>query len=99
MEHSKYEALLSFLSFSLNLNTFTYCSLSQRNLKNFYILCAEFLETNFPNYDLSVHGKDWKTCITNVNAMIRCLRSETKTNPVSCPEVIIYLLNLCFLLR
>ncbi|NXO10136.1 BEND2 protein, partial [Oriolus oriolus] len=40
----------------------------------------EFLETNFPTYDLSAHGKDWKTCITNVNAMIRCLRSETKAN-------------------
>ncbi|NWW88828.1 BEND2 protein, partial [Rhynochetos jubatus] len=43
----------------------------------------EFLATNFPSYDLSEHGKDWKTCITNVNAMIRCLRSETKINPVS----------------
>ncbi|XP_064928377.1 BEN domain-containing protein 2 isoform X2 [Columba livia] len=41
----------------------------------------EFLATNFPTYDLSEHGKDWKTCITNVNAMIRCLRSETKINP------------------
>ncbi|XP_068251672.1 BEN domain-containing protein 2 isoform X2 [Nyctibius grandis] len=41
----------------------------------------EFLATNFPSYDLSEHGKDWKTCITNVNAMIRCLRSETKINP------------------
>ncbi|KFV01120.1 BEN domain-containing protein 2, partial [Tauraco erythrolophus] len=51
----------------------------------------EFLATNFPNYDLSEHGKDWKTCITNVNAMIRCLRSETKRNPVSCLKVIIYL--------
>ncbi|XP_050188514.1 BEN domain-containing protein 2 [Myiozetetes cayanensis] len=40
----------------------------------------EFLAANFPTYDLSEHGKDWKTCITNVNAMIRCLRSETKTN-------------------
>ncbi|NXN35477.1 BEND2 protein, partial [Rhinoptilus africanus] len=45
----------------------------------------EFLATNFPNYDLSEHGKDWKTCITNVNAMIRCLRSETKINPVTYP--------------
>ncbi|NXC50850.1 BEND2 protein, partial [Penelope pileata] len=43
----------------------------------------EFLATNFPNYDLSEYGKDWKTCITNVNAMIRCLRSETKINQVS----------------
>ncbi|NXI36393.1 BEND2 protein, partial [Galbula dea] len=40
----------------------------------------EFLAAHFPNYDLSEHGKDWKTCITNVNAMIRCLRSETKKN-------------------
>ncbi|KGL86477.1 BEN domain-containing protein 2, partial [Charadrius vociferus] len=47
----------------------------------------EFLATNFPNYDLREHGKDWKTCITNVNAMIRCLRSETKINPVSCLKV------------
>ncbi|XP_059695815.1 BEN domain-containing protein 2 [Haemorhous mexicanus] len=38
----------------------------------------EFLATNFPTYDLSEHGKDWKTCITNVNSMIRSLRSETK---------------------
>ncbi|GAB0178541.1 BEN domain-containing protein 2 [Grus japonensis] len=41
----------------------------------------EFLATTFPNYDLSEHGKDWKTCITNVNAMIHCLRCETKINP------------------
>ncbi|XP_032866017.2 BEN domain-containing protein 2 isoform X2 [Tyto alba] len=41
----------------------------------------EFLATNFPNYDLSEYGKDWKTCITNVNAMIRCLRSETIIKP------------------
>ncbi|NWU07281.1 BEND2 protein, partial [Cephalopterus ornatus] len=47
----------------------------------------EFLATNFPTYDLSEHGKDWKTCITNVNAMIRCLRSETKTNSGSSLKV------------
>ncbi|XP_025917287.1 BEN domain-containing protein 2 isoform X3 [Apteryx rowi] len=41
----------------------------------------EFLAASFPSYDLSEYGKDWKTCITNVNAMIRCLRSETKINP------------------
>ncbi|NXE90320.1 BEND2 protein, partial [Menura novaehollandiae] len=46
----------------------------------------EFLATNFPTYDLSEHGKDWKTCITHVNAMIRCLRSETKTNSGSSPK-------------
>ncbi|NXM48498.1 BEND2 protein, partial [Gymnorhina tibicen] len=46
----------------------------------------EFLATNFPTYDLSEHGKDWKTCITNVNAMIRCLRSETKGNSASSPK-------------
>ncbi|XP_077672541.1 BEN domain-containing protein 2 isoform X3 [Eretmochelys imbricata] len=41
----------------------------------------EFLAAHFPNYDLSEYGRDWKTCITNVNAMIRCLRCETKINP------------------
>ncbi|NXH97477.1 BEND2 protein, partial [Pachycephala philippinensis] len=46
----------------------------------------EFLATNFPTYDLSEHGKDWKTCITNVNAMIRCLRSETKAKSASLPK-------------
>ncbi|NWU27527.1 BEND2 protein, partial [Dyaphorophyia castanea] len=46
----------------------------------------EFLATNFPTYDLSEHGKDWKTCITNVNAMICCLRSETKANSASSPK-------------
>ncbi|NXT61084.1 BEND2 protein, partial [Chaetops frenatus] len=46
----------------------------------------EFLATNFPTYDLSEHGKDWKTCITNVNSMIRCLRSETKANSTSSPK-------------
>ncbi|KFW79691.1 BEN domain-containing protein 2, partial [Manacus vitellinus] len=47
----------------------------------------EFLVTNFPTYDLSEHGKDWKTCITNVNAMIRCLRSETKRNSGSSLKI------------
>ncbi|XP_061483208.1 BEN domain-containing protein 2 isoform X2 [Rhineura floridana] len=42
----------------------------------------EFLATHFPSYDLSEDGRDWKTCITNVNAMIRCLRYETKTSPI-----------------
>ncbi|NWV63186.1 BEND2 protein, partial [Malurus elegans] len=46
----------------------------------------EFLATNFPTYDLSEHGKDWKTCITNVNAMIRCLRCETKANSARSPK-------------
>ncbi|NWV14104.1 BEND2 protein, partial [Ptilonorhynchus violaceus] len=46
----------------------------------------EFLAASFPTYDLSEHGKDWKTCITNVNSMIRCLRSETKTNSGSSPK-------------
>ncbi|KAM9036520.1 BEN domain-containing protein 2 [Sarcophilus harrisii] len=41
----------------------------------------EFLATHFPNYDLSEYGRDWKTCITNVNAMIRCLCREAKIRP------------------
>ncbi|XP_078088506.1 uncharacterized protein LOC144506366 isoform X2 [Mustelus asterias] len=36
----------------------------------------EFLCTLFPTYDLSEEGKDWKTCISNVNSMIRSLRCE-----------------------
>ncbi|XP_053243114.1 BEN domain-containing protein 2 isoform X4 [Podarcis raffonei] len=43
----------------------------------------EFLAAYFPSYDLSERGKDWKTCITNVNAMIRCLRYESKTSPIT----------------
>ncbi|XP_044285791.1 BEN domain-containing protein 2 isoform X2 [Varanus komodoensis] len=41
----------------------------------------EFLATYFSNYDLSERGRDWKACITNVNAMIRGLRCESKTKP------------------
>ncbi|XP_029459163.1 BEN domain-containing protein 2 isoform X2 [Rhinatrema bivittatum] len=37
----------------------------------------EFLAAAFPSYNLNEYGRDWKTCITNVNAMIRCLRCET----------------------
>ncbi|NWH92698.1 BEND2 protein, partial [Aegithalos caudatus] len=47
----------------------------------------EFLATNFPTYDLSEHGKDWKTCVTNVNSMIHCLRSETKRNSATSPKI------------
>ncbi|NWQ79991.1 BEND2 protein, partial [Columbina picui] len=58
------------------------CARGRRTLDpNKIAAIREFLATNFPTYDLSEHGKDWKTCITNVNAMIRCLRSETKKNP------------------
>uniref|UniRef100_A0A8C3M223 Uncharacterized protein n=1 Tax=Geospiza parvula TaxID=87175 RepID=A0A8C3M223_GEOPR len=46
----------------------------------------EFLATNFPTYDLSERGKDWKTCITNVNSMIRSLRSETKAKKTEGKE-------------
>ncbi|NWW33098.1 BEND2 protein, partial [Panurus biarmicus] len=56
----------------------------------------EFLATNFPTYDLSEHGKDWKTCITNVNSMIRSLRSETKGSSASSPKVIYLVLSLHF---
>ncbi|NXU52360.1 BEND2 protein, partial [Turnix velox] len=51
---------------------------------NIVAAIREFLVDTFPDYDLSEHGKDWKTCITSVNAMIRCLRLETKMSPVSC---------------
>lgn len=38
----------------------------------------EFLASTFTNYDLGEYGRDWKMCITNVNAMIRGIRCETK---------------------
>ncbi|XP_069060629.1 BEN domain-containing protein 2 isoform X2 [Pleurodeles waltl] len=38
----------------------------------------EFLASTFTNYDLGEYGRDWKTCVTNVNAMIRSIRCETK---------------------
>ncbi|KFV71154.1 BEN domain-containing protein 2, partial [Dryobates pubescens] len=44
----------------------------------------EFLAATFPSYDLSVHGRDWNTCVTNINAMIHCLRSQSKLSLVSC---------------
>ncbi|KAM9320067.1 BEN domain-containing protein 2 [Gastrophryne carolinensis] len=40
----------------------------------------ECLACIFPECDLNEYGKDWKTCITNVIAMIRCLHLETKKN-------------------
>uniref|UniRef100_A0A8C5J155 BEN domain-containing protein n=1 Tax=Junco hyemalis TaxID=40217 RepID=A0A8C5J155_JUNHY len=46
----------------------------------------EFLATNFPTYDLSERGKDWKTCVTNVNSMIRSLRSEAKAKKTEGKE-------------
>ncbi|XP_063312940.1 BEN domain-containing protein 2 [Pelobates fuscus] len=39
----------------------------------------EFLTSTFPECDLCEHGKDWKTCITNINSMIRTLQAEAKT--------------------
>ncbi|XP_051869714.1 BEN domain-containing protein 2-like isoform X2 [Pristis pectinata] len=36
----------------------------------------EFLCTQFPTYDLSEEGKDWKICVTSINSMIRSLRCE-----------------------
>ncbi|KAG9492664.1 hypothetical protein GDO78_000909 [Eleutherodactylus coqui] len=43
----------------------------------------EFLASVFPECDLAEYGKDWKTCTTNVNAMIRCLHLETKKSTVN----------------
>ncbi|NXJ13865.1 BEND2 protein, partial [Odontophorus gujanensis] len=70
----------------IGVSTQGWCSLDPNKMT----AIREFLATNFPNYDLSEYGKDWKTCITHVNAMIRCLHSETKIKRVSCLKVIIY---------
>ncbi|XP_056412803.1 BEN domain-containing protein 2 isoform X2 [Hyla sarda] len=48
----------------------------------------EFLASVFPECHLGEYGKDWKTCTTNVNAMIRCLHLETKKSTSNaCPKV------------
>ncbi|XP_031451909.1 BEN domain-containing protein 2 [Phasianus colchicus] len=60
----------------IGVSTQGWCSLDPNKMT----AIREFLAANFPNYDLSEYGKDWKTCITHVNAMIRCLHSETKIN-------------------
>ncbi|XP_040506662.1 BEN domain-containing protein 2 isoform X2 [Gallus gallus] len=60
----------------IGVSTQGWCSLDPNKMN----AIREFLAANFPNYDLSEYGKDWKTCITHINAMIRCLHSETKIN-------------------
>ncbi|XP_072116810.1 uncharacterized protein [Mobula birostris] len=46
----------------------------------------EFLGTLFPTFDLNEEGKDWKTCVTSVNSMIRSLRYETQRAAMSAAE-------------
>ncbi|KAG8587668.1 hypothetical protein GDO81_005745 [Engystomops pustulosus] len=42
----------------------------------------EFLAFIFPECDLAENGKDWKTCTTNINALIRYMHLESKKNIV-----------------
>ncbi|EFB28544.1 hypothetical protein PANDA_001839, partial [Ailuropoda melanoleuca] len=41
----------------------------------------EYLAANFPKYDLSERGKDWKTCVADINSLIYCLCAEADTTP------------------
>ncbi|KAF3812899.1 hypothetical protein GH733_019241, partial [Mirounga leonina] len=41
----------------------------------------EYLATNFPNHDLRECGKDWKTCIADINSLIYSLCAEASTTP------------------
>ncbi|XP_022363507.1 BEN domain-containing protein 2, partial [Enhydra lutris kenyoni] len=41
----------------------------------------EHLATNFPNHDLRECGKDWKTCVADINSLIYCLCAESITAP------------------
>ncbi|CAK7312517.1 BEN domain-containing protein 2 [Vulpes lagopus] len=41
----------------------------------------EYLATIFPNHDLRERGRDWKTCIADINSMIYCSYSEANTIP------------------
>nr|KAF6435099.1 BEN domain containing 2 [Rousettus aegyptiacus] len=38
----------------------------------------EYLATAFPNHDLRECGKDWKTCISYINSLIRYVCSDSK---------------------
>ncbi|XP_012585693.1 PREDICTED: BEN domain-containing protein 2 [Condylura cristata] len=46
----------------------------------------EYLTTVFPNHDLRECGKDWKACIADINALIRCLSSDSKKILVKTSE-------------
>uniref|UniRef100_H3A652 BEN domain-containing protein n=1 Tax=Latimeria chalumnae TaxID=7897 RepID=H3A652_LATCH len=65
---------------------------STRDLKpldpNKIAAMREFLAVTFPTYDLSEDGRDWKTCVTNLNAMLRSMRNETRKVAVSNPNSI-----------
>ncbi|XP_040280679.1 BEN domain-containing protein 2 isoform X1 [Bufo bufo] len=50
---------------------------------NKVVAIREFLASEFPECDVGEDGKDWKTCVTNVNAMIRCLHLEAKKSTVN----------------
>ncbi|XP_072600751.1 BEN domain-containing protein 2 isoform X4 [Vulpes vulpes] len=43
----------------------------------------EYLATIFPNHDLRERGRDWKTCIADINSMIYCSYSEANTIPTT----------------
>lgn len=47
------------------------------------MLFAEFLITSFPNHDLHENGRDWRACISYINALIRYLCSAAQKKPVS----------------
>ncbi|XP_048069474.1 BEN domain-containing protein 2 [Ursus arctos] len=41
----------------------------------------EYLAANFPQHDLRERGKDWKTCVADINSLIYCLCAEADTTP------------------
>lgn len=41
-------------------------------------LAADFLQENFPSFDLQETGYDWKACVAAINSTIRSLRHDYK---------------------
>ncbi|XP_018105135.1 uncharacterized protein LOC108709626 isoform X1 [Xenopus laevis] len=40
----------------------------------------DFLQENYPTFDLKESGQDWKACVAAINSSIRSLRHERKNN-------------------
>ncbi|PIO39207.1 hypothetical protein AB205_0198800 [Aquarana catesbeiana] len=40
--------------------------------------CSNFLQMNYPSFDLKDCGHDWKACVAAINSTIRSLRHDQK---------------------
>ncbi|XP_037367603.1 BEN domain-containing protein 2 [Talpa occidentalis] len=52
----------------------------------YFLLFAEYLTTVFPKHDLGECGKDWKACVSDINALIHSSCSDAKRMLVKTAE-------------